>query len=160
FIPVRGSAAYYEPVLIGAAQISFANAKSGVNVTRDLLFFTAITDDALGASWENAEPCEECGVADLEKAPDPGMAFADLPAAAAKAKNYTAWGKAFGTWLFREQKMELLKSPALSEISRPDESERDFRVRLQQAAREERDKLKASLQAKYGPKLQTLEERK
>jgi hypothetical protein len=45
-------------------------------------------------------------------------------------------------------------------FSRAGESERDFRVRLQQAARERRDQLKAELQSKYGPKAAALEERK
>ena len=32
-------------------------------------------------------------------------------------------------WLFRQQKLDLWKSPSTSQISKPNESERDFRVR-------------------------------
>jgi membrane peptidoglycan carboxypeptidase len=58
------------------------------------------------------------------------------------------------------QKVDLMRSPGLSELSKPEESERDFRVRLQQAAREQRDKMKADLHDQYGPKLQQIQQRK
>jgi hypothetical protein len=69
------------------------------------------------------------------------------------------WGKDFGTWLFRTQKMELIKSPSSKEISKPGESERDFRVRLQQSGREHRDKAAVALRQKYAPKIATLQDR-
>jgi hypothetical protein len=160
FFPVRGSGKVYEPVVIGAAQIAFADTKTGVNLVRDLMFTTAVADDAVGANWDAAEAVADVGIGDLEKAAEQGIAFAELPSPAAKPKNYTTWNKNFVTWLFRSQTVDLLKSPSLGEVSQPNESERDFRVRLQQAAREERDKLKAALQTKYGPKLQQLQQRK
>jgi hypothetical protein len=96
----------------------------------------------------------------LEKAPEAGLAFGDLPSPAAKPKNYASWNKTFATWLFRNQKLDLLYSPSLDQLSKADERERDFRVRLQQAAREARDAQKAELQAKYAPKLQALAQKK
>src|SRR5262249_15057794 len=50
-------------------------------------------------------------------------------------------------------------SPDLDQYSKPGESERDFRVRLQHAAREERDAQAERLRAQFGPKLAALEER-
>ncbi|HZH49757.1 MAG TPA: hypothetical protein VFD86_08310 [Nitrospira sp.] len=55
--------------------------------------------------------------------------------------------------------MELLKSPSTKEVSKPGESERDFRVRLQQFGREQRDKGAASLRQKYAPKIAGLQDR-
>jgi uncharacterized protein HemY len=43
-------------------------------------------------------------------------------------------------------------------VSRPGESERDFRVRLQQAGRERRDQHIESLRRKYAPKITALQE--
>ena len=45
-------------------------------------------------------------------------------------------------------------------VSNPGEAERDFRVRLQQSAREDRDAEVEKLRVKYAPKLATLQERK
>ena len=44
-------------------------------------------------------------------------------------------------------------------VSKPGENERDFRVRLQQSAREARDAQVAALRQKYAPKMQALVER-
>jgi hypothetical protein len=47
----------------------------------------------------------------------------------------------------------------LDGYSRPGESERDFRIRLQQAAREERDRASATIKQKYTPKIAAMQER-
>jgi len=56
--------------------------------------------------------------------------------------------KAFVTWLFQTQKLDLFDSPALGERSKPGEAERDFRIRLQQIAREQRDGIAEQLRQK------------
>ena len=48
-------------------------------------------------------------------------------------KNYANWAKDFTTWIQNNRKLALLRSPSLSQFSRPGEAERDFRIRLQQA---------------------------
>src|SRR5262249_48028099 len=119
-----------------------------------------ITDDAIGANWENAEELADCSVTDLSKTPEDGLGFGDLPAGAAKAKNYAAWSKTFATWIFRMQKIDLMKSPSLDQLSKPKQSEPDSGIRLQTAAREERDRQKAAMQSKYAPRLDQLQRRK
>ena len=69
------------------------------------------------------------------------------------------WSRSFADWLFRNQKIEIFKSPSLKTLSKPNESERDFRIRLQEASREERDQLVERLGQKYAPKIAALEER-
>jgi hypothetical protein len=61
--------------------------------------------------------------------------------------------------LYGSQSIELLSSPSLKQASQAGESERDFRVRLQLAAREQRDEATEALRKKYAPKLATLQER-
>ena len=55
--------------------------------------------------------------------------------------------------------LELLKSPSTGEVSGADESERDFRARLQHKGREARDEAVEALRKKYGPKQAALDER-
>jgi hypothetical protein len=145
-------------MLLGAAQVRFTDAKQGVDDTRDVLVTTAITDAAVPVDWTRAA---ETGFAldDLAKEPAAGATFADLPRAAQQAKNYPNWSKSFAAWLVREQALDLLRSASLDVVSKPGESERDFRVRVQQAAREARDARVAALRQKYAPKLQALQER-
>jgi hypothetical protein len=54
----------------------------------------------------------------------------------------------------------LFESPSLDIASNPGESERDFRVRLQQLAREQRDAALEKLRLKYAPKIEALMEKK
>jgi phage host-nuclease inhibitor protein Gam len=61
--------------------------------------------------------------------------------------------------LYRTQKLELFGSSNLSQISKPGESERDFRIRLQQTAREERDNRVEKLRQQYAPKLAALQDK-
>ena len=53
----------------------------------------------------------------------------------------------------------MLRSTTYNQVSRIDEGEGDFRVRLSQTSREQRDAATAKLRAKYAPKTATLNER-
>ena len=160
FLPVRGGAegVVYHPVLYGAAQVRFSDAKTKVDYTRSVAFFVPIEDTAAPVDWAKAE---EVDVApeDLEAEPAEGAGFAELPPAAANAKSYPVWSKEFANWLFANQTLELLSCQELEAVAEAGESERDFRVRLQQAARERRDAEQEKLRARYSPKMAALEDR-
>jgi exonuclease VII large subunit len=51
-----------------------------------------------------------------------------------------------------------MKSPTYKQFSKPGESERDFRIRLAQNIREQRDEMKEKLRQKYQVKMASLEE--
>jgi hypothetical protein len=157
FGPAPGAAAY-TPSLLGAARVRFTDARKNIDETRDIVVVTPIMDAVVAVDWTAAAEAEFT-VDDLAKEPAADARFVDLPRAAQQAKNYTAWTKSFAAWLAREQALELVRSPSLDVVSRPNESDRDFRVRLQQAAREARDARVAALRQKYAPKLQALQER-
>ena len=163
FVPPRGSKPegsklVYVPMLLGSSQIRFSGTKDGIESTQDVTVLAPIKDGAVAVDWDHAVPAD-LAVADLDQTPSDGAQFLSLPASAGKAKSYADWNKDFGGWLFRTQKVELFRSPSTKEVSRPGESERDFRVRLQQAGREQRDKAAEGLRQKYAPKIATLQER-
>ena len=163
YIPVRGrgpanSSLVYQPNLIGTARISFIDTRNRINLAKDMVYITPILDEAIPVNWDNAQELE-VAANDLEKTPEPGAKFPNLPAVAGNARSYTAWNRDFSSWLYGSQTLELLSSPSLKQVSKPGESERDFRVRLQMAAREQRDETTEALRKKYAPKLATLQER-
>jgi hypothetical protein len=163
FVPLRsskpdGSELVYAPMLVGSSQIRFSDTKSSIDTTQDVTVFAPISEGAVSVDWDHAVEAD-LAVADLEQAPETSGQFLSLPASAGKAKSYADWNKDFVGWLFRTQKVELLKSPSTKDVSKPGESERDFRVRLQQSGREQRDKAAESLRQKYAPKIATLEDR-
>jgi hypothetical protein len=158
FLQARQEAERYSPALVGAAHVRFADAKTGVDETRDVVVVTPITDGALAVNWADAVPAG-FGLDALTTDPPAGATFADLPAAAQQSKSYRDWTAAFTSWLAREQALDLLRSRAFKLVSRPGEGERDFRIRLQQAARERRDEAVARLRQKFAPKAAALQDR-
>ncbi|MBH0199660.1 MAG: ATP-binding protein [Nitrospira sp.] len=163
FVPLRGSQPdgselVYAPMLLGSSQIRFSDAKSGIDTTQDVTVLAPIAEGPVAVDWDRSFTAD-VAVADLEQNPEEGAQFLALPAGAGKAKSYADWNKDFGGWLFRTQKVELFRSPSTKEVSQPGESERDFRVRLQQTGREQRDKAAESLRQKYAPKIAALEDR-
>jgi len=163
FVPVRagappGSVLVYRPLILGSGKVSFTDVKSGVDESQDVCVWTAVSDQPVPLLWAESE---EAGVAatDLEKEGISNAQFEDLPPAASKAKSYADWRKEFAAWLYGSQKLELMKSPTTGEFSKPGETERDFRVRLQHAMHEHRDQMVNELRQKFAPKIATLEAR-
>jgi hypothetical protein len=161
YIPVRssgGGTLTYTPMLLGATEVHYTSSKA-VDVTQQLTLLAAINDGPVSLDWSQATPLE-LPIGDLESEPQPNAQFVEVPAVATKVKSYASWQKDLANWVYRNQRLELLESPTLNVVSNPDENERDFRVRLQQIAREERDEAVEKLRRKYAPKFAQLEERK
>ncbi|MDH5669399.1 MAG: ATP-binding protein, partial [Nitrospira sp.] len=163
FVPLRGSKPdgtelVYAPRLLGSAQVRFSDAKNGIETSEDVTRLASMTDGAMAVDWDQSS-ATELVVKDLEQSPEAGVQFLPLPAIAGKAKYYATWTKDFGNWLFRMQTLELLMSPSVKGVSKPGESERDFRVRLQQTGRERRDQAADVLRRKFAPKIAVLQEK-
>lgn len=159
FLPLRGTSdkLVYQPRILAAAEIRFTNKET--EVTEKVFRLAQIPDGSLGVDWAQSEESEVV-LSDLETNPTEGAQFLPVPSAGGKAKNYESWKKDFASWLYRNQRLDLLQSSSAGIIANPGESERDFRVRLQMVLREQRDEAVARLREKYGPKIAALEERK
>jgi hypothetical protein len=163
YIPVRsagdaGATLTYYPTLLGAAEVHYSSSKS-VELTQQLTLLAKFTDGPVSLDWGTAAAMD-LPVEDLESEAQTGAQFVEVPGEATKAKSYASWRKDLGNWIYRNQRLELLESPRLGLVSNPGENERDFRVRLQQIGREQRDDAVEKLRRKYAPKLEQLEERK
>lgn len=163
FLPVRGEAPdgsqlVYSPMLFGVAQVRFTDAKASVDAIETMTVTTPIGDAAVPVDW-SASSASVFGPSDLEREAAAGAGYDTLPTAASQAKSYDAWTKSFVTWIYGAKKLALLRSADLALVSQPGESEGQFRVRLQQAARECRDQAVERLRQQYAPKLTTLQER-
>jgi molybdopterin converting factor small subunit len=145
-------------MLLGQAEINYSKART-VDVTEQLSMLTAIGDGPVTVDWAQNTKVE-LPANDLEKDPESGAQFLPNPPATAKPKSYDSWKKDFANWIYRNERLELMESPTFKLLSNPGESERDFRVRLQQLSREQRDEAVEKLRAKYAPKISQLEERK
>src|SRR5690606_34067619 len=82
-----------------------------------------------------------------------------LPGTADDPKRYRDWEKDFVQYLYTTQNLTLFRSKQFKAVSKPGETERDFRLHLQQLAREQRDQEVAKLREKHGSNLARLDER-
>jgi hypothetical protein len=146
------------PTIYGAADVRFTDTKLKVDVTRPVAYMTAVNDGPVALDWTLAEAVE-IPPDQLQSDAPAGATYAEVPSPATKARSYAAWSKQFATWLTVSQGMAVMVSPTTGEVSRPDESERDFRGRLQHAGREVRDDAVEKLRRKYAPKQAALQER-
>jgi len=163
FVPIRsrqlpGQNLLYRPEIIGAGEVHFSNAKTGVNLIRDVVYRATILEGPMAIDWDSAVELD-LNLNDLEQSPRESAQYANLPAIAMKDDSYRFWSKEYASWLYQNQKLELWRSASLKEFSRAGESDRDFRVRLQQQAREQRDEAAERLRQKYAPKIASLQER-
>jgi Helicase HerA, central domain len=163
FVPVRGrqpsgGSLIYLPAVFGEAEVRFSDAKKGFESLRNVLILTPVEKAAIPVNWDEGEEVGLTGK-DLESVASGNAEFGELPTVATKGKSYEEWRKDFAAWLYRAQSLEAFHSPGLRVFSQPSESEGEFRIRLQQASREQRDQLVEGLRKKYAPKIAALQER-
>jgi hypothetical protein len=155
---VEGGPVPLTPMVYAAANVRFVEPKLKLDESWLVTWTAPIADGAVAVDWEHATNVDWAPEV-LESEPPDGAVFADVPAPALKAKNYAAWGRQFATAVLARESLEVLRSPSTGEVSRPGESERDFRARLQQASREMRDRALDALRRKYAPRLAALDEK-
>ena len=154
-----GAAVTYTPALYGAATLRFTDERKKIDMTREVAIIAPLREGAVPVDWAAAAPVN---VAPAQLGVDPAVAqagYAPLPAPAARAKSYDGWMKEFARWLYQNQAVTLFRSATTGLLSRPEETEGDFRVRVADAFREGRDAETARLREKYAPKIMALTER-
>ena len=156
YAPGEGTA--YIPALLGALRVVYSDAKLGVDEVRDVVLTTPVREGIVPVDWALAEPAPFT-LDELSQQPQQGLSYAPLPAAAADPKKIAQWNKELARWAAQSQSVDLLRSDRARLTSRPDESERDFRIRVQSAGRETRDAAVEKTRQKYAKKLATADDR-
>jgi hypothetical protein len=157
FLPVRSKPAgiLYEPHLFAAATVHFVEEKKGIDHAEELSLLAPLAEEV---DWYSAEAVD-VEKESLDSDPVDGASFAPLPDAAVRARSYDGWRKKLEEALYRTRRCELFRSPSLDVLSQPGESERDFRIRLGDLARQKRDEQVENLRKKHGPRVAQIEER-
>ena len=156
YAPGEGST--YLPALLGAVRVVYSDSKLGVDDVRDVVVTTPIREGVVPVDWELAEPAPFT-LHEVSQQPQQSLPYAELPPAAADPKKFAQWQKDLARWAAQSQSVDVLRSTRAKVTSRPDESERDFRIRAQAALREARDAAVEKTRQKYASKLATAEDR-
>jgi hypothetical protein len=148
----------YEPRCLGIAKVYYADAQAGLAAEREVAALAEVDPQLSRPLWEEAAMAK-ISDRDLETVPEPGSQFTGVPAALGDPKSYAAWNADFREWLYRSQTLRVFRSPSLEISSQPGESEKDFRLRLQQSGRERRDQLLERIRQRYAARVASLRER-
>jgi hypothetical protein len=149
----------YQPALLGLASIRFADRKLGVDESKDYSLLLPCDEGARLLSWKDAVPVD-VNPRDLEERPaDAALFVASLPNELSSARSLQKLEDDFVDQLYRSESFSLSSNPTLKLFARPGESERDFSVRCQETAREQRDAAVDQLREKYQVKLKRLEDK-
>lgn len=162
FIPRQAAASakpvLYSPVILGALRLGFSDSKLNIDLSRDVVYAASIGEGPVALDWAAARRLD-IGVGALTRTPEKDASFESLPSAAAQAKNYAAWEKTLKQWLGQNERLQLMRHRETGLTSRPDESEGDFKVRVQDASRAARDAAMDAVRQKYASRQAALAER-
>jgi hypothetical protein len=153
-----GSELRYRPALLVAANVAYRNARAGIDESRSVQVVLPFAAGPIAVDWARAETLE-LDLEHLDAEPIAGIAFAELPPEASQPRSYDRWGREAARWIQAEMPLTLLESATPKAISRPDESEAAFRLRLADLCRENRDARLDAVRQRYEPRLRTLQER-
>jgi hypothetical protein len=160
-IVVQSTSLLYEPGILGSATLRFADTKRKVDTQVDVMRLARPDDGATGIDWGRAEsvPMDSRKLLRNAESAEQGPYFAPVPQGAASAKKLAAAAKDLNDWLYYNQLLKISVQPDLGIARDPDEDDRHFRIRLQQAAREQRDEEVNKLTKTYAKQIDTLNDR-
>jgi hypothetical protein len=144
----------YHPAVAALGQAAIFDNRLGLSNSEPVGHCLELGEETIGLLWDKASPCSLRPEA-LTPRPEEDALFLPLPSRAAQLLR-TA-GRDYGDFLARTFELKLWKSRMFGEVSRPGESERDFRLRLGQQVREKRDAEVERLRQRYAARLAALE---
>ena len=151
FVPATAPA-HFIARLYGSAKVRFTDSRRGIDVVQDVNAAAPFSGGAVPVNWDTATDAPVIPEQLVMAPPDAGT-FAAPPPAALDAKRYAGWSRDFVDWIVRSRCLTIFAVRSLKLTSTPGESERDFRVRVQLAAREARDAQVEKLRAKYATRI-------
>ena len=138
----------FEPWLVGKASVRFYNAKRNIEEVALIDLRHYLDASFTRPDWASAEeagyPLDECVAS-----PPPDSGYYPLPPEIGRLRDMRGLEKEFSDYLYQNEKLELLRATGSDFESKPGESEGDFRARLGDWLREQKDAAVEKLKKKY-----------
>jgi len=155
--PVPADAAvHYEPHILARAIVRYSLAAAGIEEHREEIYLAPAADTLGESAWDSATRLPRAP--EIEPAARSGS-FAPLPSVLAGPRGYAALATSLKSRLARTAKLTAWRAQAIGEVSRPDESEGEFRARIAHRVREWRDAEMEKVRTRQAVKLATLTDR-
>ncbi len=148
----------YLPGVISLGRIHFVDRKRNLDERVEFSLFAQVEDGERVLRWDQAQEMN-LTYRDLLDRPQAGARFDRLPDFLNEAKEFADLQDSLIDHLYRSQSVTLLFSPVLKLYSAAGENERDFLMRLNQSAREQRDAEVDQLSQRYERRIAMVEDR-
>lgn len=161
FVAVRtpGEQIVYRPTLFGQGRLHFVDSRRNVDHWTTVTLLYSGESGVPQYPWEDADRPDRGEAPELQTEPCASdAAFCDVPSEMLSRSSYTVWKKSLKEYFYQSERLVLHECTELKIVSRPDESENDFRIRLRHAAREERDRQIDALRDRYATRFASLED--
>ncbi|QDT00703.1 ATP-binding protein [Adhaeretor mobilis] len=147
----QGGALIYRPGLLGLGQMHFVKSSVDVDQWRDYATLQTVHDELPRPPWDGSMVFYQRPR--LEDEPQADAAFDDLPSEMSQEKNYKGWERDLKDHLYQSERYTIFECEPLDVRSESDESEADFRIRITQQARDQREEEKEKVREKFSSKL-------
>jgi hypothetical protein len=143
----------YEPAALGVATVRIVERNQDVNEEIEKMLVAPIPDGPGTLDWDHGEPLA-IHTRDLLDEPEQvdagqGPYFAPVPERANAAADLKRIANEYADWLYYNVRLPLRTHKELGVTQKPNEDERSYRMRLDQAGRERRDAEVDKLEAQY-----------
>jgi hypothetical protein len=140
----------YHPAAAVLGKVAIFDNRLGLSTAEPTGHYSELEEGTVGFLWDSAIPISK-RLEEFSQQPEAGVPFLGLPSSALRLLKSAA--QDYSDFLVRSYQLSLWKSPLFQAVSEPGETERDFRIRLSQKAREKRDAELDRLRRKYAAKI-------
>ena len=160
FLPASGAGQglVYHPAFIGQAQVHYSSPKHNLYADEAVFLAVELCEGPVLVDWNQSMELS-FDPSGLQNQPLAGAVFSDIPSPGKDPMIFRRMSKEWIQWVRQNRPMVLYHSRIYNEISRPGESESQFRARLSQKLREKRDLEVEKIRKKYASKFTTLKNR-
>lgn len=154
-----GDKLVYRPAVLTIARVHFVRATYKVDDWVDMGFLKLLEPDSDSADWRGAEKLDLADFEfklDTDDEPDSHATFTEAPPSITSSRLVKKWASEVDSHIYQTETLPILKCNELKVYSNAGESEGDFRTRIRQMLREERDMQLAKLKQKFEAKLKTI----
>lgn len=147
-----------QPALIGLAEVNFEDQKKEISTSREERWLTLLQEGLVTVAWQ-LDDDQMIQEQDLKTRAPERASYVPLPEIAQKKTSFTQWERDLKDVIYRRSRLELFHNPGTGLISRPEEDLREFKIRLEQVLREQRDEAVQKLRDKYQARILRAEEK-
>jgi hypothetical protein len=146
----------YEPTLLALGSIRFIDRKVRIDKLQKTRLLVDPSKVSAIIRWEEAESID-IDPTSLPQQPEADARFGTVPSELNTPAEFKSFSKDFLDYLYRGNLLNIHYHSIANLYGQPDESEREFKIRVQQMLREKRDDEVEKLRRKYTTQLQKVE---